>query len=368
MVNCQTSCSVACSGSGPVRARVGRRVSDAVRRIEREYSSTASSHWVLGFSGGKDSSLLLRALFHAVSNVTASGPRVDVVYCDTGVELPPLAQRARATIAALGREARDLGLPISGKIVRPRMKDRYFVKVIGRGYPPPTSIFRWCTDRLRVEPISRHLGSVARPGDVAPTVLVGVRSGESRNRDQAIARYRVGKSFYLEQSRGPWRLFAPILPLSVPEVWNGVFSLNKPAALDASSTWELYRDADGECSPSALRGDPCSSARMGCWTCTVVSRDRSGSALVAAGHRRLAPLLEFRDWLSVMRDLPENRASLRRNGQPGPGPLTLSARGRILQRLRLTEARSGYRLLWKREEEQIRMLWARDREDLVYRE
>src|SRR5687767_13408872 len=113
--------------------------------IRDEYER-ADVPWILGFSGGKDSSALLRLAYAALVEARDHPVPVTVLYCDTGVEFPPIARLVRRTLKALATESLAAGLPISVRVARPRRTDSYFVRVIGRGYPPPTSKFRWCTD------------------------------------------------------------------------------------------------------------------------------------------------------------------------------------------------------------------------------
>lgn len=58
-----------------------------------------------------------------------------------------------------------------------------------------------------------------------------------------------------------------------------------------------------------------SSSRFGCWTCTVVVKDRSLEGFVDAGFAEFGPLLEFRNWLAEIRDQDGRRSNRRRNGE-----------------------------------------------------
>ncbi len=80
----------------------------------------------------------------------------------------------------------------------------------------------------------------------------------------------------------------------------------------------------------------------------------------------LKPLLRYRNWLQKMRNEPQNRCPSRRNGTPGPGPLTLAARRRALRGLRKAERESGLCLLGSEEAKLIRQLWREDRDSPAY--
>ena len=117
-----------------------------VDEIKAEYRAS-DLPWFLGFSGGKDSSAVLKLVFSALRELKERPRAVTVIYCDTGVEIPLVRRLVRETLNQVEVEARAEGIPIEAKVAVPKLEDRYFVKVIGRGYPPPTNKFRWCTDR-----------------------------------------------------------------------------------------------------------------------------------------------------------------------------------------------------------------------------
>ncbi len=337
----------------------------AIARIREEYLG-ADRPWIVGFSGGKDSSALIRLVFEALRDTGEVTVPVAVVYCDTGVEIPVVSQLVAETLDGVALEAQRDGLPLSVHKAEPRLADRYFVKVLGRGYPPPTNKFRWCTDRLRIGPVQRVLSEVATEGSL---VLLGVRRGESAERDRILERHELEKPFHFSQSGvASSTVFAPILDFAVEDVWETVVLMEKPSALDGRKLWRLYGNASGEECPLIREptASPCGKGRFGCWTCTVVRKDEAVAGLVESGHGYLAPLLAYRDWLQAMRDDPSNRCARRRNGAPGPGPLTLAARREALRRLRTAERTSGLSLLRTDETRLIHRLWREDRGSAKY--
>jgi DNA sulfur modification protein DndC len=322
--------------------------------------------WILGFSGGKDSSAVLRLVFRALATVRRPDLPVTVVYCDTGVEIPVVAQLVRRTLRGVAAEAREAALPLTVKVARPLTEDSYFVKVIGRGYPPPTNKFRWCTDRLRIRPVQRMIANLSEEGSL---VVLGVRKGESTERDRTLRKFETERPFVFRQAGYPSSLvFAPALNYTTEEIWETVLFMPDPMSLDGRRLWSLYGQAAGEECPLIRdpNGSPCSRGRFGCWTCTVVRKDEGVAGLIEAGQGHLVPLLEFRDWLQRMRDDPANRCPRRRNGGAGPGPLTLEARRAALRRLRVAERRSGLPLIKVREVELIHRLWREDRRSPAY--
>lgn len=322
--------------------------------------------WFLGFSGGKDSSALLKLTYQALMSLDRrTDRRLTVVYCDTGVDVPLVASLVRRTLRRLKAEAKADSVPLAVAIARPPLADRYFVKVIGRGYPPPSNKFRWCTDRLRINPVRRVLRSGR--GDER-IVLLGVRHGESAQRDRTLRKHAGEGEYYLRQTgqRGTF-IFSPILNYRVEDVWATIEQSAPPFCIDGPRLTKLYKEAGGEC-PSIRdpHGTPCGKGRFGCWTCTVVRKDHAMTSMIAEGHTELTPLLRWRDWLMTIRDEPTYRCEVRRNGALGPGPFTLRARREILRRLLAAEKQSPWKLISAPEIDIIRQLWKSDMHSATY--
>ncbi len=145
------------------------------------------------------------------------------------------------------------------------------------------------------------------------------------------------------------------------EVWDTIFLLQNPKAISVKQLEELYRGASGECrvikSPQSA---PCASGRFGCWTCTVVRKDKSARELIRSGHQELEPFLQFRDWIAEFRNDPKNRWANRRNGNAGLGPFSMSARKEILRRIESLEESTSTTILKREDRELIIYLWTLD--------
>jgi DNA sulfur modification protein DndC len=110
------------------------------------------------------------------------------------------------------------------------------------------------------------------------------------------------------------------------------------------------------------------SSRFGCWTCTVVEKDRSLAGFVEAGFGEFTPLLDFRDWLVSIRNDPSRRLARRRDGRVTiaangihvPGPFTIATRTEMLEKLLVLQEQVRRRLITSAEIERIRTLWAED--------
>jgi DNA sulfur modification protein DndC len=318
----------------------------------------ASAQWILAFSGGKDSSAALKIFIASYKRAKVALPSVTVIYCDTGVENPILDAYVKALLISLNADFRQLGLAFKTQLLRAPIQDRFFVRIIGRGYPPPTNSFRWCTKGLRINPVSAFI----EKQDPDNTVLVlGLRKAESGQRDRSLAQ---SPNLYWQkqrEGRGNYDLFLPIVELDIPQVWDSIFCLSAPTSLNPRDLERLYRGASGECpvikSPQA---PPCASGRFGCWTCTVVRKDKSAKELIRAGHIQLRPFLAFRDWLAEFRNDPANRWHSRRSGVFGPGPFTMKARQIILRKVDELEDRTNSVVVDSEERGVIASLWTMD--------
>lgn len=334
------------------------KVGETLALIMAAYKSDREP-WIVGYSGGKDSTAIAKLVFQSLLRVRDRRKPVTVIYCDTGVEIPMAAALARRALRDLAIEARAFDLPIRTRILTPPLDERFFVKVIGRGYPPPTDKFRWCTDRLRIDPVTRFLESEQMD---SATVVLGVRESESPTRRLTLIENRTHQRFWRRQrDAGNRRLFMPILEYSVGDVWLVNLLLDRPRSLRAKQVASLYAEASGEC-PAVrdIRGAPCGKARFGCWTCTVAKNGTTLRNLIAHGEHRLKPLLEFRLWLERERNNPLYRWPKRRNGEDGLGPMTKGWRRLALRKLLRAQAESGLSLIDSDEVAAIHREWAAD--------
>lgn len=188
-----------------------------------------------------------------------------------------------------------------------------------------------------------------------------MRQSESRQRDRTLS--RSSTLFWQKQREGnrDYDLFLPIIEMTVSDVWDTVFWLPQPVSIKASVIENLYRDASGECPViKAPTAPPCASGRFGCWTCTVVRKDKSAQKLIESGYDELVPFLQFRNWLSDIRNDPQMRWPNRRNGNAGMGPFTLEARKAILKRIDRLEDLTGHCIIDAEERGVIAGLWQLD--------
>lgn len=309
--------------------------------ITNEYINSKGD-WYLGYSGGKDSTALLVLVLNALKGKINPNCRLHVVYCDTGVEFPFIADLVKNQFCMLKQELYSMDSVISFDIVKPSVEDRYFTMVIGNGYVPPTFLFRWCTRRLRIKPIQQYI----RKPDERITVLLGIRNGESQMRDNVIGNHRTSNHYYTKQVGYPnTNVFCPIIDFSVEDVWNTITNTEYPIGIARKQIRESYSyigtnfTEEGEFLCDRQQG------RYGCWTCTVVRKDKAMKGLIDNGHLSLVPLHEFMNWLREIREKEETRDPNRITHQSGKGPFNMNTRKEILQRLFLAQEKSGIQLI-----------------------
>jgi DNA sulfur modification protein DndC len=227
---------------------------------------------------------------------------------------------------------------------------------------------------LKILPTSRYiLSNVSAHG--AAIVVLGVRKSESDTRRQMIAKYRNldGSALTRHSSLPGAFIYRPIVDLTTDEVWEILGSRSPPWGGTHRDLIDLYRDAEGgECpvvlSKEEAPGCGTNSSRFGCWTCTVVEKDKSLQGFVDSGKTQYKILIDFRDWLKSIRNEPQFRQAMRRNGhlmfdltgKHIPGPFTINARQLILAKLLETQAVYGETLVSEEEIELIHACWAED--------
>lgn len=348
-----------------------------VADIKAEYlSETQRYPWIIGFSGGKDSTLVAHAVFDALLAVTPSDRTRDVhmVSNDTLVESPLVIAHMSTVQKQIEDAAKNLGLPVTVVTTHPDMEKTFWSLLIGKGYPSPNQSMRWCTDRLKIQPTSTYiLNNISKHG--AAIVVLGVRKDESNSRRNSIDKFQnMENSNLTPHSALPGAfIYRPIVDLTLDDVWEILGKNPPPWGGTHDNLIQLYRDAGGgECpvvlSQEEAPGCGTSSSRFGCWTCTVVEKDKSLQGFIDVGNHHFKALVDFRDWLKEIRNKPEHRQVERRNGRMQfdltgkhiPGPFTIQARKMILDRLLETENEFGNKLISKEEIDIIESTWAEE--------
>lgn len=329
-------------------------ISDLYSLIQKVYLAD-NRPWVIGYSGGKDSTVTLQTIWYALSNLPTAKliKPVYIISSDTFVETPVIVKYIDRSIDKINKAAEKDELPFEAHKVTPLIENTFWVNMIGRGYPAPYSRFRWCTDRLKIEPANRFITEkVAIYGEVI--VVLGVRRDESTSRAGFMSKRKEISGHLYRHSTLPnaW-VFSPIEDWYTDEIWKYLLSTPPPWGGHHQELATMYKNAqDGEYPLVIDKTTPsCGNSRFGCWTCTVVQKDTSMESMIGRGEEWMKPLLEFRDWLAKTQD-PETKKNIRdfrkRSGRvqyrevDGTkkliwGPYTLEFRKEILRRLLETQ-------------------------------
>lgn len=285
-------------------------------------------HWAIAYSGGKDSSALLKVVRYLIIRDLIPPPAsLTVLYSDTRQEIPPLAFAAMQTLADL----RAVG--VDARVVLPKLDDRYFVYMLGRGVPPPNNnTLRWCTPRLKVEPMHAALKALRDERGEKFLMLTGVRVGESAARDQRIALScgkngaECGQGWFQETTPAAVAdTLAPILHWRVCHVWDWLTFLEP----DVLPTTRLVAEVYGGSEAQELN------ARTGCIGCPLAEQDTALDYVISLPQwSYLAPLKRLKP---LYRELRKFRHRKQKDGERNKdgnfsshpsrkGPLTLAAR------------------------------------------
>ena len=272
--------------------------------------------WILGFSGGKDSTMLLQLVWIALKKIPAEirNREIYVICNDTMVENPHIVDFIKRTLDKVTEEAARQGMPIFVRQTTPRLEDTFWVNLIGKGYPAPNNTFRWCTERLKINPTTHFIKSkIDERGEVV--ILLGTRSAESQNRARSIKKHEVKGQRLRKHLLPNAYVYAPIKDIETHEVWQYLQQVPPPWGGTNKELVSLYKNANsGDCPLVIDENTPsCGNSRFGCWVCTVVKKDKSMEGLILNSEEWMYPLLELRDELVSGRNIRENREIFRRH-------------------------------------------------------
>ncbi|MFY9177433.1 MAG: DNA phosphorothioation system sulfurtransferase DndC [Caldicoprobacterales bacterium] len=284
--------------------------------------------WIIGYSGGKDSTTVVQLVYQMLLELPEKErhKKVYLVSSDTLVENPIILMHLKESSRIINKSAKKHKLPLESVIVHPEIDDTFWTNIIGKGFPTPkSSRFRWCTERLKISPSNKFIKEkVEENGEVI--VLLGVRKAESAARRQSIEKREIeGYLLNPHATLNNTYVYSPIVELTANEVWKVLLSNGgiSPWGGDNNKLFALYSDGDGGECPFILTTNQnkeietpsCGNTRFGCWTCTVVQKDRSLTGFIESGEEWLIPLAEFREWLLEIRDERRYRDKKQRSGR-----------------------------------------------------
>lgn len=317
--------------------------------------------WLVGFSGGKDSTMLASLIFETVLSLPPDKRMkpISVVCTDTRVEIPAIVEMVEGTLDKMRKCSEQNEMRIDVNLLKPPSEQSFWVNIIGRGYPPPNRTFRWCTQRMKIDPVNVFVQQ--RLGHWSEAILhLGARRAESASRAQTMAGLEARNGLSRHPNLPRVWVSNPIEFLSTEEVWAYLLQKPNPWGGDNRSLYKLYANASGgECPIQIDTSTPsCGNSRFGCWTCTVVERDKASEGLLASGDERMEKLIDFRETLLFYRDPDNGKRDMKRmNGSDGPGPLTMTARRELLTQLLKLQEETGLQVISEDELFLIQKFW-----------
>lgn len=332
--------------------------------------------WLIGYSGGKDSSLLVTLVVETVARLAEHErtKKIFIVTSDTGVENPIVKRYMHSSSEKINEFSQNNNANIRADIIYPDVAQSYWSLVIGLGYPTPEPPgFRWCTERLKILPMNRYTNDIIEKyGEVV--ILLGVRKAESLTRRRSISSREIeGKLLIPHSDIAKAYVYNPLTEIPNELVWEYLLKEDGVSSwgVDMKYLFSLYQGENlGEEQSVVGQIDKdkipvTGNSRFGCWCCTIVKEDKSLQRFIDNGSTELVPLREFRNWLVSIRQNSEFRDSKRRNGKVyqkangeyGFGPFKMSARQEILKRLLELQRDTGFTLITNEELKMIDTLW-----------
>lgn len=277
--------------------------------------------WVVGYSGGKDSTATLQLVWMALAELPLEQrmrKTVHVITTDTLVESPVVAKWVDNSLMQMKIKSKEAEMPFVPRKIIPDYNDSFWVNLLGRGYPYPRPNFRWCTDRLKIKPANTFVQNVVSAyGEVI--LLLGTRKAESANRARTMQYYESLRVRDHLNSNGTMQnelVFSPLADWTDDDVWFFLMQYKNPWGYSNKDLLTMYRGAtaDGEC-PLVMNTETpsCGKSRFGCWVCTLVEQDKSMAAMIMNDSEKewMTPLLDFRNYIGDV-DKDRSRRDFRR--------------------------------------------------------
>ena len=343
--------------------------------------------WVVGYSGGKDSTATLQLVWMALSHLPEAERTkpVYVISTDTLVENPVVAAWVARSLDRMSAAAIEANLPLTANRLTPKLSDSFWVNILGRGYPAPRPKFRWCTERLKINPSNAFISNVVKDSGEAIVVL-GMRKVESVTRARVMDRLegeRVRERLSPNASLPNSFVYTPVEDWTNDDIWTFLMQVRNPWGFANRDLLTMYQgaSADGECPLVIDATTPsCGDSRFGCWVCTLVERDRSMQAMIQNDREKewMQPLLDLRNELDGddrhLRDFRRMNGSVQLyKDRTIPGPYTQSAREHWLRRLLEAqehirregpEEMANFELVTIEELSEVRRLWVLEKHEL----
>ena len=267
--------------------------------------------WIIGYSGGKDSTAVLQLIWSAIAALPPEQHHkpIHVISTDTLVENPIVASWVAKSLEVMRQKAEADHLPFKPHRLTPAVEDSFWVNLIGKGYPAPRHKFRWCTARHKINPSNSFITNIVKLDGEAILVL-GSRKAESSRRGANMEKHerlRVRDRLSPNSSLPGAHVYTPVEAWTNDDVWFYLMQKKNPWGYNNRDLLGMYAgaSADGECPLVVDDSTPsCGDSRFGCWVCTLVEKDKSMTAMVQndAEMEWMQPLLELRNLIDFRED------------------------------------------------------------------
>ena len=283
---------------------ITKNIVDGLMETVRNLYLADDIPWVIGYSGGKDSTATLQLVWLSLLDLPIEKRKkiVHIINTDTMVESPVIEKWVTKSLAIMEESAKRDQLPFITHRLTPDLNNTFWVNFLGRGYPFPRKKLRWCTDRLKIQPVNNFVKSaIAEHGEII--MVLGTRKAESQRRARTMAYYekkRVRELLSPNPTMANELVFSPLEEWNDNDVWVFLMQYKNPWGYSNQELLTLYRGAtaDNECPMMVEKNLPsCGKSRFGCWVCTMVEKDKSMEAMIANDDEKawMTPLLEFRN-------------------------------------------------------------------------
>lgn len=280
--------------------------------------------WMIGYSGGKDSTATVQLVWMAIERLPAEMRKkpIHIMNTDTLVESPIVSRWVKKSLEQMKVVGKEKDMPFVPEQLTPDCNNTFWVNLIGRGYPFPRKKYRWCTDRLKIQPVNNFIrNKIAEHGEVI--LVLGTRKQESARRNRTMVnleKKRVRELLSPNPTLANELVFSPLENWSDDDVWVFLMQYKNPWGYSNVDLLTMYRgaSADNECPLMVDKSLPsCGKSRFGCWVCTMVEKDKSMEAMIANDEEKewMTPLLEFRNKFGDENGDRERRSFRRMNGQ-----------------------------------------------------
>ncbi len=354
--------------------------------------------WIVGYSGGKDSTATLQLIWKAILAIPEESRKkpVHVITTDTLVENPIVSAWVDTSMSSMRESAASQRVPVIPNLLRPKMEDSFWVNLIGRGYPAPRPKFRWCTERLKIKPSNSFISEIVTKNGEA-ILCIGARREESVARARVLdknTRYRIRDRVSPSATLPGCSIYTPVEAWTSDDIWFFLNNEKNPWGATNKELMGIYAGAtaDGECPLVVDDSTPsCGDSRFGCWVCTLVEKDKSMTAMIRNDVEKewMLPLLDLRNALDFrnnsggqeevndhhLRDFRRMTGSVQvmSAGKSVPGPYTQEARKEWLRKLLKAQMHvrqhgpadvNKIELITLDELQEIRRIWVMDKHEL----